>query len=82
MVAEGIDMRSLEELSGLGEVRVKEKMFGGGIISDRMSVMLLLGSAKDSEPLAICSDHLGLAGLSREYFEYLWNEAKRLNGSG
>jgi len=78
MVAEGIDKESLKELSGLGEIRLKERMFGGGIISDRMRVILLLGSAKDSEPLAICSDHLGLSGLSREYFEYLWNEARKI----
>jgi HTH-type transcriptional regulator, sugar sensing transcriptional regulator len=76
MVTEGIEEESLKELSRLGEIHVKERMFGGGIISDKMKVILLLGSAKDSEPLAICSDHLGLAGLSREYFEFLWNEAK------
>lgn len=77
MVADGVDDKSLEALSKLGEIRVKERMFGGGIISDHRRVMLFLSGGRDSEPLAICSDHLGLAGLSREYFEYLWKEAKQ-----
>lgn len=76
MVTEGVDDRSLKELERLGEVRLKDRMFGGGIISDHRRVMLLLSGGRDSEPLAICSDHIGLAELSREYFEYLWNEAK------
>ena len=78
MLVEGVDDKSLEMLSEFGEVRLKERMFGGGIISDRRRVILLLGGGRDSEPLAICSDHLGLAGLSREYFEYLWKEARRV----
>lgn len=76
MVTEGVDDRSLKELERLGEVRLKDRIFGGGIISDHRRVMLLLSGGRDSEPLAICSNHIGLAELSREYFEYLWNEAK------
>ena len=78
ILVDGVDDKSLEMLSEFGEVRLKERMFGGGIISDRRRVILLLGGGRDSEPLAICSDHLGLAGLSREYFEYLWKEARRV----
>jgi len=77
IVKNDVDTQVLKELNLFGEVRVKERMFGGGIISDRKKALLLLGGEEDSEYLAICSDHIGLADLSREYFEYLWKEAKK-----
>ena len=76
IVKDDVDIHVLNELSLFGELKVKERMFGGGIISDRKRALLLLGGEEDSEYLAICSDHIGLADLSREYFEYLWKEAK------
>ena len=76
IVKEDVDNQVLKELNLFDEVRVKERMFGGGIISDRKRALLLLGGEEDSKYLAICSDHIGLADLSREYFEYLWKEAK------
>jgi hypothetical protein len=45
-------------------------MFGNGIISDSSSVMLIVGT--DPDLIAICSDHLDLVGLSKEYFDYMW----------
>lgn len=66
----------ITKLFSIGNVRIKEKMFGGGIISDRQRVILLLGSDKNSEELAIWSDHLGVIDLAREYFNFLWREAK------
>ncbi|MCK5626037.1 TrmB family transcriptional regulator [Candidatus Bathyarchaeota archaeon] len=76
IVKDDVDIHVLNELSLFGELKVKERMFGGGIISDRKRALLLLGGEEDSEYLAICSDHIGLADLSREYFEYLWKETK------
>jgi hypothetical protein len=76
IVKNDIDAKILREFILFGDVRVKENMFGGGIISDRKRALLLLGGGKDSEYVAISSDHIGLADLSREYFEYLWKEAK------
>ena len=70
--------RSLRELNKFGEVRVKDQMFGNGIIVDGKKVILLLGRGQNSTYLAICSDHLGLAELSKEYFEYLWHDAQTL----
>ncbi|UCH37717.1 MAG: TrmB family transcriptional regulator [Candidatus Bathyarchaeota archaeon] len=70
--------RSLLELNKFGEVRVKDQMFGNGIIVDGKKVILLLGRGTNSTYLAICSDHLGLAELSKEYFEYLWHDAQIL----
>jgi hypothetical protein len=43
--------------------------------------MLLLGEGSnvDSngfEPIAIWAEHSGLAGLAKDYFEYLWADAE------
>jgi len=79
LVAAKVDPNSLRELGRFGEVRVKEQMFGNGIIVDGRRVMLLLGRGEGSEYLAICSDHMGLAELSKEYFEYLWHDAEDIS---
>lgn len=76
LIAAKVSSHTLRELNKFGEVRVKEQMFGNGIIVDGKKVMLLLGRGKNSTYLAICSDHLGLAELSKEYFEYLWRDAQ------
>ncbi len=62
-----------EALSKIGEVRVRESMFGGGIIVDGREALLILGEKKLS--LIIWSDHLGLVKFARDYFQYLWNTA-------
>lgn len=76
IVNQDVSTQVLKELCLFGEIRIKERMFGGGIISDRKRTLLLLGGGKNSEYLAIGSDHIGLVDLSREYFEYLWRESK------
>lgn len=66
----------LRRLAELSEVRVREQMFGGGVISDAREVIILL--AEESERglgLAIWSEHSGLARFAKNYFDYLWNEA-------
>lgn len=78
LVTPKVDSESLRELDRFGEAKVKEQMFGNGIIVDGRKVMLLLGKGVGSEYLAICSDHVGLAELSKEYFEYLWKDAKKV----
>ncbi len=77
LVTEKVEPKHLKELSIFGEVKVKEQMFGNGVIVDGRKVMLLLGKDAGSEYLAICSDHIGLAELSKEYFEYLWADARK-----
>ena len=57
-------------------------MFGGGIISDKRYVVILLGPEVGelrilSETVAIWADHAGLAGFAREYFEYLLKDSKK-----
>jgi len=76
MVTKDVGEETFRRLSGLGDVRVKERMFGGGVISDGKRVILILGSGETKDYLALCSDHIGLASLAREYFHYLWNEAQ------
>jgi sugar-specific transcriptional regulator TrmB len=58
------------KLRNYGDVSVTSQMFGNGIISDSSSVMLIVGT--DPDLIAICSDHLDLVGLSKEYFDYMW----------
>jgi len=65
------------KLKGLAEVRVREQMFGGGIISDSNEIILLLGEEPEKGlTLAISSDHLGLVKFGKSYFEFLWENSK------
>jgi sugar-specific transcriptional regulator TrmB len=65
------------KLTKLCEVRVREQMFGGGIIADGREVILLLGQEGDEAiSLGIWSDHIGLAKFAKNYFEYLWADSK------
>lgn len=65
----------LRKASALGEVKTREKLFGGGVISDGRDVILLLGGVNESSPLAIWSEHIGLAAFAKEYFEFLWSSS-------
>lgn len=66
-------------ISRVADVRIKDSMFGGGVIGDTSQVMILLGDAKsrlgNPEPIAIWADHTGLARFAKEYFQYLWHDA-------
>ena len=66
----------MAKLSKICEVRVREQMFGGGVIADGREVILLLGQeGEEAMGLAIWSDHIGLSRFAKNYFEYLWTEA-------
>jgi len=68
---------TVTELTKLCEVRVREQMFGGGLIADGREVILLLGQERDEAiSLGIWSDHIGLAKFAKTYFEYLWADSK------
>ncbi|MGI0083923.1 MAG: TrmB family transcriptional regulator [Nitrososphaerales archaeon] len=81
MMSNEVSTASLKSISEIAELRLKENMFGGGVICDAREVVLLLGggtadSTESSESaLAIWSDHLGLASFAKNYFEFLWIEA-------
>jgi len=80
LASESATMDTVKALSRIGEVRLKNSMFGGGVISDERQVVILLGAEKTGtrnyEPLAIWAEHTGLANFAKEYFQYLWKDAK------
>ena len=81
LTSDKMDKESLKAISRVAPVKVKKGLFGGGIISDKRYVVILLGpeiSGSDStDTVAIWADHAGLAGFAREYFEYLLKDSKK-----
>ncbi len=67
------DWAFLKKYRGISEVRLRDHMFGGGIIVDGKEAMLFLGEDKPS--LVIWSNHIGLVGFAREYFQFLWDSS-------
>ncbi len=67
------DWLFLKKFTGLGELRIRDHMFGGGIIADGKEAMLFLG--EDKPTLVIWSNHVGLVGFAREYFQFLWDSS-------
>jgi len=65
---------NLQKLREVAEVRVRDHMFGGGIIADGKEAMLFLG--EDKPTLVIWSNHLGLVQFAKEYFRYLWESSE------
>lgn len=63
----------LKKYPSLNELRIRDHMFGGGIIADGKEAMLFLGEDKPS--LVIWSNHVGLIGFAREYFQFLWDSS-------
>ncbi len=77
MVPELTNKEAIRKLKGLAEVRVREQMFGGGMISDSNEIILLLGEEPEKGLiLAISSDHVGLVKFGKSYFEFLWENSK------
>ena len=80
LTSDKMDKDALKGLSRVASVKVKKGLFGGGIISDKHYVVILLGpepgEVDSMETVAIWADHAGLAGFAREYFEYLLKDAK------
>jgi sugar-specific transcriptional regulator TrmB len=67
------DWAFLKKFQGIEELRFRDHMFGGGIIADGKEAMLFLGEDKPS--LVIWSNHVGLVGFAREYFQFLWDSS-------
>ena len=67
------DWLFVKKFSGLGELRIRDHMFGGGVIADGKEAMLFLGEDKPS--LVIWSNHVGVVGFAREYFQFLWDSS-------
>jgi sugar-specific transcriptional regulator TrmB len=69
------DWKFLKKFTSVSELRVRDHMFGGGIIADGKEAMLFLGEDKPS--LVIWSNHVGLVGFAREYFQFLWDSSAK-----
>jgi HTH-type transcriptional regulator, sugar sensing transcriptional regulator len=73
-----LNPETLKALSRVAEVRLKDGLFGGGVIGDGKHVVILLGEGTGEngsfEPIAIWADHAGLAGFAKGYFQYLWED--------
>ena len=82
LTSDSMDKDSLKAISRVAKVKVKKGLFGGGIISDKRYVVILLGpeagDTSSSDIVAIWADHAGLAGFARVYFEYLLKDAKEV----
>jgi len=81
LTSDKMNKESLKAVSRVADVKVKEGMFGGGIISDKRYVVILLGpemgAGDATETVAIWADHAGLAGFARAYFENLLKDSKK-----
>ena len=77
MMAEG---EHIKKVSKVGEARVRDNLFGGGVIVDGKEALLFLGEADTKRSysglLVIWSNHIGLVKFAREYFQLLWDTAK------
>jgi sugar-specific transcriptional regulator TrmB len=73
------EWRSLRALGSVGELRVRDQMFGGGIIVDEKEAVLFLGDERPS--LVIWSNHGGLVRFAREYFQFLWDSSRKMSDS-
>lgn len=63
----------VEKIADIAEVRVRDTMFGGGVIIDAKEALLFLG--EDKPTLVIWANHTGLVKFARDYFQYLWDSA-------
>ena len=74
MVSKQASAWNLKELESVAEVRVRDQMFGGGVIVDGREAILFLGEEKPT--LVIWANHLGLVQFAKDYFQHLWNSSK------
>lgn len=94
MISKNVNQQLLQRISSVCDVKVRENMFGGGVICDAREVVILLGgaggtgqssssssSSSGGGALAIWSDHAGLASFAKDYFEFLWRDASSYSPS-
>jgi len=77
MVSRQATAWNLKELEKVAEVRVRDQMFGGGVIVDGKEAILFLG--EDKPTLIIWSNHLGLVQFAKDYFQHLWASSKEID---
>lgn len=84
LASEETNSETIKAMSRVAEVRLKNDMFGGGVIGDSRHVLILLGEGKNDtitngsyDTIAIWAEHVGLATFAKDYFHYLWEDAKK-----
>ncbi|MHA1917120.1 MAG: TrmB family transcriptional regulator [Candidatus Ranarchaeia archaeon] len=69
--------KEVKPLFSYAEVRIAPGLYASGIIADKKETLLILPESEDylKNPLqwAIFSEHRGLALLSKQYFDHLWD---------
>jgi HTH-type transcriptional regulator, sugar sensing transcriptional regulator len=83
LASEETNEEVIKSISRVAEIRLKNSMFGGGVIGDSKQVLILLGEGKSDinnnyDLIAIWAEHVGLAGFAKDYFKYLWEDAIRI----
>ncbi len=78
LVSASVDPSDLGRLSKFGEIRTKDKLFGGGIIADDREAELFLANEGTMPSLAIWSNNAGLIRVAKTYFGSLWDSARAL----
>jgi len=73
LIGKDVEEQIIEKMMDVAEVRVRDRMFGGGVIVDGKEALLLLGEEKPT--LVIWSDHVGLVKFAKDYFQYLWKSS-------
>jgi sugar-specific transcriptional regulator TrmB len=73
MTSKDMGKKGIEKMGDVAEIRVRDHMFGGGIIVDGKEALLVLGEKKPT--LIIWSDHVGLVKFAMDYFQYLWSSS-------
>jgi len=68
---------NLKELQNMAEVRMRDQMFGAGVIVDGKEAMLFLGEEKPT--LVIWSNHIGLVQFAKDYFQHLWDSSEKIS---
>jgi sugar-specific transcriptional regulator TrmB len=76
LLSRGVGDEVLGRLRELAEIRLRDRMFGGGLIVDDREALLVIGSEGADLSLAIWSSHSGLVDLAKAYFDYLWHPQK------
>ncbi len=84
LASEETNRETVKAMSRVAEIRLKNDMFGGGVIGDSKHVLILLGEGKNElgtnssyDIIAIWAEHTGLASFAKDYFQYLWEDAKK-----
>jgi len=72
LLPSSVPAAEVKKLVDFGEIRLRDKMFGGGIIIDDREALLLVSAEGDTQNLAIWSNHLGIVQLAAAYFDNLW----------